>query len=61
MDGASGESAVSLNYLVPCLCADHRQIWGFEDLQGQRRFVRRVVVKKEDQVEKIKLVYDFEK
>ena len=37
------------------------QVWGFELREGNRRFVRRVVVKKDQQVEKVRLVYDFEK
>lgn len=37
-----------------------RQVWGFEEVKGKRLFVRRVVVKKDDQIEKVKLVYDFE-
>ncbi|KAL9058471.1 MAG: hypothetical protein Q9162_001767 [Coniocarpon cinnabarinum] len=36
------------------------QIWGFEELQSQRMFVRRVVVKKDQQVEKVKLIYDYQ-
>ena len=37
-----------------------QQIWGFEDRKGDRYFVRRVVVKKDDKIERVKLVYDFE-
>ena len=37
------------------------QVWGFEQREGNRMFVRRVVVKKDQQVEKVSLVYDFEK
>ncbi|KAK3701647.1 hypothetical protein LTR37_015398 [Vermiconidia calcicola] len=36
------------------------QIWGFEEIGNQRMFVRRVVVKKDSQVEKVKLIYDFQ-
>jgi len=37
------------------------QAWGFEDISGERRYVRHVVVKKGDKVIKAKLVYDFQK
>ncbi|CAH0001095.1 unnamed protein product [Clonostachys byssicola] len=35
------------------------QIWGFQKIDGERRYVRHVVVKKEDKTEVVKLVYDY--
>lgn len=35
------------------------QVWGFADVAGQRMFTRRFVVRKGDQVERIRLVYDW--
>ncbi|KAH7027363.1 uncharacterized protein B0I36DRAFT_326949 [Microdochium trichocladiopsis] len=35
------------------------QIWGFQTIDGERRYVRHVVVEKGGQVETIKMVYDF--
>ncbi|OAX77965.1 methylmalonate-semialdehyde dehydrogenase (acylating) [Emergomyces africanus] len=35
------------------------QIWGFEKIDGERRYTRRVVVAKDGQVEKVRLVYTF--
>jgi len=36
-----------------------RQIWGFADIDGTRRYVRRVVVKKGPKVQRQRIVYDF--
>jgi len=36
-----------------------RQIWGFEEIDGERKYVRHVVVKKKDKVERARLIYDF--
>lgn len=36
-----------------------RQIWGFEEIKGERRYVRHVLVTKEDQRVEVKLVYDY--
>ncbi|KAL1952783.1 hypothetical protein VTO42DRAFT_4260 [Malbranchea cinnamomea] len=35
------------------------QIWGFENVNGERRHTRRVVVAKEGQVQKVRLVYKY--
>lgn len=35
------------------------QVWGFEEVDGQRRYVRHVVVRKGTNVERARLVYDF--
>ena len=35
------------------------QIWGFEDVGGGRRYVRHVVVRKGNKVERARLVYDY--
>lgn len=35
------------------------QIYGFGDIDGQRKHIRRTVAKKGKQVEKITLVYDY--
>ena len=36
-----------------------RQIWGFAIVEGERYYVRRVVVKKGDETLKVRLVYNF--
>lgn len=35
------------------------QIWGFEEIDGDRFYTRRVVVRKEDEVERVRLVYGY--
>ena len=35
------------------------QIWGFEEVNGKRCHARRVVVRKGDEVERVRLVYDY--
>ncbi|KAI1185425.1 hypothetical protein F5B17DRAFT_33280 [Nemania serpens] len=35
------------------------QVWGFQDVGGERRYVRNVVVAKGDKFENFKMVYDF--
>ncbi|KAI8947992.1 hypothetical protein F4801DRAFT_558631 [Xylaria longipes] len=35
------------------------QIWGFQDIGGERRYVRNVVVAKGDKFESFKMIYDF--
>lgn len=35
------------------------QIWGFQNIGGERRYVRNVVVAKGDKFENFKMVYDF--
>jgi len=35
------------------------QVWGFEEIDGERFYTRRVVVRKEDEVERVRLVYDY--
>jgi hypothetical protein len=52
----AGVVITAVRFWLPC-----NQIWGFEEFNGQRMFVRRVVVKKDDTTEKVKLVYDFER
>ena len=34
-------------------------IWGFADIDGERRYTRRIVVKKGDQELKVRLVYEY--
>ena len=36
-----------------------RLIWGFEEINGERRFVRRTVVTKGEQVRNLRMVFDF--
>jgi len=36
------------------------QIWGFEEIKGERRYTRRVVVRKGDKVQRARLVYDYQ-
>ena len=60
MDCPSGTFR-TVNRLVKITTDIHvSQIWGFEEIDGGRLFVRRVVVKKGEQIEKVKLVYNFE-
>lgn len=35
------------------------QTWGFEDIGGKRYYTRRVVCRKGDKVERVRLVYDY--
>ena len=35
------------------------QIWGFEEIKGERRYVRHVVVRKGDDWKLARLVYDY--
>ncbi len=35
------------------------QNWGFEEINGERRYTRRVVVWKGDHLQKARLVYDY--
>lgn len=35
------------------------QIWGFQEVNGERRYVRNIVVAKDDQKVEIRLVYDY--
>ncbi|KIX07493.1 uncharacterized protein Z518_02146 [Rhinocladiella mackenziei CBS 650.93] len=35
------------------------QNWGFEDINGERRYTRRVVCWKGDKVQRVRLVYDY--
>lgn len=37
------------------------QVWGFELIDGERRYTRRVAVTKNGQVELARLVYTFQK
>lgn len=38
---------------------DGRLIWGFADINGERRYVRRSVVKKGSQTKRVRMVYDY--
>lgn len=35
------------------------QNWGFEEINGARYYTRRVVVRKQDEVQRVRLVYDY--
>lgn len=35
------------------------QVWAVEDIDGERRYIRRVVVRKGDKVQRVRLVYDY--
>lgn len=35
------------------------QVWGFEVLEGKRYYTRRVVVRKGQDVQRVRLVYDY--
>lgn len=34
-------------------------VWGFEEIEGGRRYTRRVVARSGDKVERVRLVYDY--
>lgn len=36
-----------------------RQLWGFQEVNGVRKYARNIVVKKGPQVERITLIYDY--
>jgi hypothetical protein len=36
-----------------------RQVWGFKDVKGVRKYCRNVVVRKGDQVKMVTLIYDY--
>ena len=36
------------------------QIWGFENVKGKRYYTRRVVVRKGKEVQRVRLVYDYQ-
>lgn len=36
-----------------------RQIWGFQEFDGVRKYARNIVVKKGDKVERVTMVYDY--
>lgn len=59
MDCSSGKFSNETACLAEDMTHD-LQIWGFEELQQKRMFVRRIVVSKDEQVERVKLIYDFE-
>ena len=35
------------------------QLWGFEEIDGARRYVRHALIKKGDKIKTMKLVYDY--
>lgn len=35
------------------------QTWGFEEIEGKRYYTRRFVVRKGDQVQRVRMVYDY--
>ncbi|CAI4216169.1 unnamed protein product [Parascedosporium putredinis] len=35
------------------------QVWGFEEVEGERRYVRHIVIKKDDKRVNMRLVYDY--
>jgi hypothetical protein len=36
-----------------------RLVWGFQEVNGKRKYARNVVVKKGDKVERVTLIYDY--
>lgn len=36
-----------------------RQVWGFQEVNGVRKYARNIVVKKGDKVERVTLIYDY--
>jgi hypothetical protein len=56
--GPAGESHVESDVVADAGWTAN-QIWGFAEINGERRYTRRVVVKKGDEVLKIRLVYEY--
>lgn len=56
--GPAGEAHVQ-SVLVSEKGWTENQIWGFEIVGGKRHYTRRIVVKKGDKEEKVRLVYDY--
>jgi len=36
-----------------------RQIWGFQDIDGVRKYARNIVVRKGEKIERVTLIYDY--
>lgn len=36
------------------------QIWGFMDIEGERRYCRNIVIRKKDERVNMRLVYDYQ-
>jgi hypothetical protein len=60
-DEEAGEERRHIRMLLES-CRDGwvgEHVWGFEMVEGQRRYTRRIVVRKGDRVEMARLVYDY--
>ncbi|KAI1752038.1 hypothetical protein F4782DRAFT_530981 [Xylaria castorea] len=56
--GPKGETLI-LNYVKAEAGWFATQVWGFQDIGGERRYVRNVVVAKGSKFENFKMIYDF--
>ncbi|KAK5630085.1 hypothetical protein RRF57_005800 [Xylaria bambusicola] len=54
-----GEGKLVLNHVVADGGWFATQVWGFQDVGGERRYVRNVVVAKGDEFVNFKMIYDF--
>ncbi|KAI0970470.1 hypothetical protein F4678DRAFT_436884 [Xylaria arbuscula] len=54
-----GEAEYVLNHVTSDSGWTATQVWGFQDVGGERRYVRNVVVAKGDKFEEFKMIYDF--
>jgi pyruvoyl-dependent arginine decarboxylase (PvlArgDC) len=59
---AEGDDAVILESYTESLADTWTatQIWGFAEVQGERRHVRRILAEKEGKTERIRLVYNYQ-
>ncbi|KAI0818304.1 hypothetical protein GGR55DRAFT_674138 [Xylaria sp. FL0064] len=59
-EGEGGEGGLFvLNHVVADAGWRATQVWGFQEIGGERRYVRNVVVAKEGKFETFKMIYDF--
>ncbi|KAI0428971.1 hypothetical protein F5Y09DRAFT_311669 [Xylaria sp. FL1042] len=62
-EGGEGEGDGGASYVLNHVDADGgwcaTQVWGFQEIGGERRYVRNVVVAKGEQFESFKMIYDF--
>ncbi|RWA03769.1 hypothetical protein EKO27_g11331, partial [Xylaria grammica] len=54
-----GEGKFVLNHVHADAGWFATQVWGFQEIGGERRYVRNVVVAKGDKFESFKMIYDF--
>jgi len=57
--GPNGEKFIQSFVVNEARGWDGDQVWGFADINGERRYTRRVIVTKGKEVMKIRMIYDF--